>query len=117
MGVVNRRWVWVECMAVVLRRYIDFLIINYYLYLLLLYLLFLEVASLLFYSFFKMFFIYIKWLKAYLQVTLTHLHCWPPTRKDGVPEFVIKALYCRAVCSVYGHVNNSCLFIAAHTCT
>ena len=28
MGVVNRRWVWVECMGVVLRRYIDFLIIN-----------------------------------------------------------------------------------------
>ena len=35
MGVVNRRWVWVECMGVVLRRYIDFLIINYYLSLLL----------------------------------------------------------------------------------
>ena len=32
-----------------------------------------------------------------------------PTRKDGVPEFIIKALYCRAVCSVYGHLNNSCL--------
>ena len=53
MGVVNRRWVWVECMGVVLRRYIDFLIINYYLSLLLLYLLFLAVASLLFCSFKK----------------------------------------------------------------
>ena len=56
MGVVNR-WVWVECMGVVLRRYIDFLIINYYLSLLLLYLLFLAVASLLFVHFFKMFFV------------------------------------------------------------
>ena len=27
MGVVSRRWVWVESMGVVLRRYIDFLII------------------------------------------------------------------------------------------
>ena len=58
MGVVNRRWVWVECMAVVLRRYIDFLIINYYLYLLLLYLLFLAVASLLFGSCFSYLFLF-----------------------------------------------------------
>ena len=58
MGVVNRRWVWVECMGVVLRRYIDFLIINYYLSLLLLYLVFLAVASLLFCSLKKyMFFV------------------------------------------------------------
>ena len=54
-GCGNRRWVWVECMGVVLRRYIDFLIINYYLSLLLLYLLFLAVASLLFCSFFYVF--------------------------------------------------------------
>ena len=27
MGVVNRRWVWVESMGVVVRRYIDFLIL------------------------------------------------------------------------------------------
>ena len=27
MGVVSRRWMWVECMGVVLRRYIDFLIL------------------------------------------------------------------------------------------
>ena len=27
MGVVNRRWVWVETMGVVVRRYIDFLIL------------------------------------------------------------------------------------------
>ena len=27
MGVVNRKWVWVESMGVVVRRYIDFLII------------------------------------------------------------------------------------------
>ena len=26
MGVVSRRWVWVESMGVVVRRYIDFLI-------------------------------------------------------------------------------------------
>ena len=37
-----------------------------------------------------------------------------PTRKGGIPEFVIKALYCCAVDSVYGHVNNSCLFIAGN---
>ena len=39
------------------------------------------------------------------------------TRKDDVPEFVIKPVYCRAVCSVYGHINNSYSFIVAHTCT
>ena len=33
-----------------------------------------------------------------------------PTRKDDIPEFLIKALYCRAVCSIYGQVNNSCSF-------
>ena len=27
MGVVSRRWVWVESMGVVVRRYIDFLIL------------------------------------------------------------------------------------------
>ena len=27
MGVVNRRWVWVESMGVVVRRHIDFLIL------------------------------------------------------------------------------------------
>ena len=27
MGVVGRRWVWVESMGVIVRRYIDFLII------------------------------------------------------------------------------------------
>ena len=27
MGVVNRRWVWMESMGVVVRRYIDFLIL------------------------------------------------------------------------------------------
>ena len=46
-----------EWMGVILRRYIDFHVINYYLSLLLLYLLFLAVASLLFCSFFKMFFV------------------------------------------------------------
>ena len=32
MGVVDRRWVWVESMGVVVRRYIDFLIIITYPY-------------------------------------------------------------------------------------
>ena len=27
MGVVSRRWVWVESMGVVVRRYVDFLIL------------------------------------------------------------------------------------------
>ena len=27
MGVVNRRWMWVESMGVVVRRYIDFIIL------------------------------------------------------------------------------------------
>ena len=48
MGVVSRRWVWVESMGVVVRRYIDFLI------LLILYLLFFA-ASLLFVIFAKCF--------------------------------------------------------------
>ena len=32
MGVVSRRWVWVESMGVVVRRYIDFLILRTYPY-------------------------------------------------------------------------------------
>ena len=47
VGVVSRRWEWVESMGVVVRRYIDFLILIY-LSLLLLYLFFFAAASLIF---------------------------------------------------------------------
>ena len=46
MDVVSRRWMWVESMGVVVRSYIDFLIL--YLSLLLLFLFFFAAASLLF---------------------------------------------------------------------
>ena len=47
MGVVSRRWMWVESMGVVVRRYIDFLS------LLLLYMFFFAAASLLINLFFS----------------------------------------------------------------
>ena len=56
MGVVSRRWMWVESMGVVVRRYIDFLML---LSLLLLYLFFFAAASY-FLFIFKLFSFFIK---------------------------------------------------------
>ena len=77
MGVVSRRWMWVESMSVAsgcgCKEEYRFPNINYpYIHVLLLYLLFFATASLLFCSFKKMFFVlvYVIFVKFYNKVLL-----------------------------------------------
>ena len=58
MGVVSRRWMWVDSMGVVVRRYIDYLILL--IPTLLVSVPFFAAAFLLFVHFFKMFFVLVS---------------------------------------------------------